>query len=165
MIQPILSVLLMTGLPVFGEGKATEKPVTQKEEIDATNESAAPATSAGILQIFEPTKPKPVGVVPEGWTLKVLADHQAQSTPILLENGKQAEILSTPFVLEPDLAAGRVEVREPGYDPERGIAGSRTLAGLLADEVEQAKATDELLAETLAGLEAVLGGFDEKAER
>jgi len=112
---------------------STEVVSTTEKEEDSSSKAQERVVEEAHIQIYEPAKPKPLGVLPEGWQLKVIPDQKAVTLPIPLPNGRVAEATSLPYVLEPSGEEGSYVLQEPGYDPEKRGA-SETIGKILSDQ-------------------------------
>lgn len=145
--------------------EAQEEITPLEEAVAADPQPASPPSlpkeePATTVQIFEPSLPKPMGVIPHGWKMEVIADHEAQSYPVPLPGGRVAEISSLPYEIKPSDRPGLYHIQDPGYDPRAGV-NSPTVGKLLADSAEKTRELQLELEETLVLLQATL----EQAEK
>lgn len=139
----LIPQILPEQTPEATEEKSNPEPIRPLVETKSIEE----------VQVFEPSKPKRSGIVPEGWKLVVIRDQKTETIPLKLPNGREAKLTAEPFLLKPDTEAGRVGVREPGYDYEKGSAASETIGGLLATELKRSQELDAKLATVIEQLE------------
>ena len=145
--KPVADVPAAEGKPVAAS--TPEVPATASSQ-----QSDTPLLPSNV-QIYEPAKPKPLGVVPSGWQLRVIKDRVAETLPISLPNGRTAEIASLPYLLEPSNERGFFAIQEPGYDPAKGAA-SETVGKILADQSAAMAAQNARLKSSIADLRKAL---------
>lgn len=124
-------------------------------EILKETKNEAPRTS--IVRIYEPSQPKPIGVLPSGWTLGILKDHKIQAAPIPLPTGKSAKISALAYIIIPDEAKGSLLLPDPGYDPKKGLRQTDTIGAILTSYIEEAETLERSLEPAISSLRASLG--------
>lgn len=129
-----------------------------KKEADAAAKKEA--ESAKIIRIYESSKPKPIGAIPEGWTLAVIGDRKIEHPPVQLPNGKVTTLSSLAYVLVPD--KGRELMGDPFFNPASGSAQTRTIGATLTTFIEGQAKLQHNLAEIAENLRAQLKDLEPK---
>ena len=135
-------IQLIVGLAAISTLGAQEKPAAPVPQGDASKTK--------IIRIFESGKPKPVGVVPTGWSLAVVSDRKIEHPPVKLPTGKVSKLSSQVYILVPD--KGRTLFVDPLFDPAKGNQQTRTIGASLTAFIESQAALQRSLTELTDGL-------------
>jgi hypothetical protein len=118
--------------------------------------------TAKIIRIYESSKPKPIGAIPEGWTLAVIGERKIEHPPVQLPNGKVTTLSSLAYVLVPD--KGRELIGDPFFIPASGSAQTRTIGASLTTFIEGQTKLQRNLTEIAENLRAQLKELEPKAQ-
>jgi hypothetical protein len=107
-------------------------------------------------KLYEPYAPKPSGVIPAGWEIKILEGSQVENSTILPPK-REVKITVPAYELVPKQEGGSVVLMDPGFAPKLSTAQKETIGAILTDYSEKVIDVQAKLEKLTAELEKKLG--------